>query len=223
MEIARPCTLPCGTVLPNRLCKAAMTEALSDQLGRPTPALCHLYEVWSNGGCGLLITGNVQVDRRYLERPGNVCIDGPQDNSARALLRSYAQAGQAAGSKIFVQLSHAGRQSNGMTNMHPVGPGDIPMSKPHGLPTSFARKMFGNPRALTCSEVEDVVERFAAAALVCKEEGFDGVQIHAAHGAPNPCVSWRVPWCDSCCDTWCGSWCGSWCADLLERFSVCAW
>ena len=92
-----------------------MTECLADPLSRPTPALCRLYERWSEGGTGLLITGNVQVDRRYMERPGNVAIDGPQDADARAALARFAAAGQAhRGSKIFVQLGHAGRQSNGM-------------------------------------------------------------------------------------------------------------
>ena len=49
-----------------------MTEALADTKGRPTEELNRLYECWSKGGTGLLITGNIQVDRRYVERPGNV-------------------------------------------------------------------------------------------------------------------------------------------------------
>ena len=77
--LGAPLTLRCGLVLPNRLAKAAMTEALADDWGRATPALERLYELWSKGGAGLLLTGNVQVDRRYVERPGNVCVDGPQD------------------------------------------------------------------------------------------------------------------------------------------------
>ena len=59
--LAKPLTLPCGVVLPNRLCKASMTEALADDFGRPTPELCKLYKMWSQGGTGLLLTGNVQV------------------------------------------------------------------------------------------------------------------------------------------------------------------
>jgi 2,4-dienoyl-CoA reductase-like NADH-dependent reductase (Old Yellow Enzyme family) len=112
--LATPFALPCGVSIPNRLVKAAMTEALSDDYGRPTEKICRLYERWSQGGCGLLITGNVHVDRRYVERPGNIAIDGTQDEEQIEKLKSYAQAGQKYGSKIFVQLSHGGRQSNGL-------------------------------------------------------------------------------------------------------------
>lgn len=166
--------LKCGTVLPNRLVKSAMTEALADSLGRPTKELCNLYEAWSKGGCGLLITGNVQVDRRYTERPGNVCIDGLQSEKSLELFKNYARAGKHNGCKIIVQLSHAGRQSNGMVNMKPVGPGNIRINLP--------KQMFGDPRALSEEEIHSIVERFTYAAKFCKESGFDGIQIHSAHG-----------------------------------------
>jgi 2,4-dienoyl-CoA reductase-like NADH-dependent reductase (Old Yellow Enzyme family) len=60
------------------------------------------------------------VDRRYVERPGNVCIDGTQDEVQLERLRAYAKAGKSGGSKIFVQLGHAGRQSNGMVRSDPL-------------------------------------------------------------------------------------------------------
>lgn len=169
-----PITLACGVVIPNRLAKASMTESLSDEWGRATDKLCKLYEVWSAGGAGLLITGNVQVDRRYIERPGNVCIDGPQDEEQLRRLSAFAKAGQSGGSKIFVQLAHAGRQSNGMVNMEPVGPGTVRLDMP-----TFA---FGTPRALEAEELIDVKDRFVHAAKVCQEAGFDGIEIHSAHG-----------------------------------------
>lgn len=181
-NITASLSLPCGATLPNRLCKAAMTEALADELNCPTPQLCRLYERWSQGGSGLLITGNVQVDRRYLERPGNVCIDGPQDAQQLEKLTALASAGRAHGSRIFVQLGHAGRQTNAWVNLEPAGAGNVPLENPHGLPSLLAKGFFGKPRAFTAPEVEDVIERFAHAASVCQECGFDGVQIHAAHG-----------------------------------------
>ena len=55
--------------------KAAMTEGLADPDDRASEALCTLYRRWSEGGAGLHLTGNVMVDRRFLERPGNVVID----------------------------------------------------------------------------------------------------------------------------------------------------
>lgn len=52
-----------------------MTEGLADKFNRPTPAHIQLYKTWSQGGTGLHITGNVMVDRRYLERAGNVVLE----------------------------------------------------------------------------------------------------------------------------------------------------
>ena len=75
ISIESPLALPCGAIIANRLCKAALTEGLADEMNRATPRLERLYRAWSEGGAGLVITGNVQVDRRYLERPGNVVID----------------------------------------------------------------------------------------------------------------------------------------------------
>ena len=152
-----------------------MTESLSDEWGCPTPALCRLYEEWSAGGCGLLITGNIQVDRRYIERPGNVCIDGTQDDQQLEKLRLFAKAGKGSGkSLIFAQIGHAGRQSNGLINLSPVGPGNVRIDLP--------RAYFGDPRALTVEELQEVKARFVYACHVCKDAGFDGVQLHSAHG-----------------------------------------
>ena len=77
ISLATPLTLPCGAILPNRLAKGAMTEGLATADGLPTPELERLYRLWSDGGAGILLTGNVQVDRDHLERPGNVVINGP--------------------------------------------------------------------------------------------------------------------------------------------------
>jgi len=53
-----------------------MTEGLATPEGVPTPELERLYGLWSDGGAGLLLSGNIQIDRHHLERPGNVIIDG---------------------------------------------------------------------------------------------------------------------------------------------------
>ena len=71
----QPLTLRCGATLKNRLAKAAMTEGLADADDQPTSRHQRLYRAWADGGVGLSITGNVAVDRRFLERPGNVVID----------------------------------------------------------------------------------------------------------------------------------------------------
>ena len=97
----RTSTRPEPFSLASALAKAAMTEGLADAWLRATPALERLYRTWSEGGSGLLITGNVQVDRFDLERPGNVAIDQSEprtfDAEARARLAAWAKAGTAGG------------------------------------------------------------------------------------------------------------------------------
>jgi 2,4-dienoyl-CoA reductase-like NADH-dependent reductase (Old Yellow Enzyme family) len=61
-----PLTLPNGQVLPNRIMKASMSEALGDRSNAPDHRLERLYTTWSEGGYGLLVTGNVMIDRRHL-------------------------------------------------------------------------------------------------------------------------------------------------------------
>lgn len=173
-SIADPLVLPCGAVLPNRLAKAAMTEGLADPQGRATPELARLYGLWADGGSGLLITGNVQIDRDHLERPGNVIIHGPQDEAALAGLRAMANAGTRAGGHIWMQISHAGRQTQVTVNPRPKAPSAVAV----GLPG----KQFGLPEALTEPEILDLIERFGAAAEIAKATGYTGVQIHGAHG-----------------------------------------
>ena len=84
--LARPLPLPCGATLSNRIAKAAMTEGLADPNDCASDRLATLYGRWSDGGAGLLITGNVMVDPRYLERPGNVVVQGNEGFDAFANL-----------------------------------------------------------------------------------------------------------------------------------------
>ena len=97
--LAHPITLPCGVTLPNRLGKSAMTEGLADPQDNPTEAHNTLYRTWSEGGTGLLITGNVMVDRRYLERAGNIVLE---DEQAMDRLRQWVAAGQVGGSHMWM-------------------------------------------------------------------------------------------------------------------------
>ena len=173
-DLAQPLTLPCGAVLPNRLAKAAMTEGLASVAGVPTPALERLYGLWSDGGAGLLISGNVQIDAEHLERPGNVVIQGEPDATLREALARWATASTRAGNHAWVQISHAGRQTQKKVNPHPKAPSAVRLALPGG--------QFGEPVALTAEEIGDIVRRFAVAAVAVKEAGFTGVQVHGAHG-----------------------------------------
>ena len=165
-----PLTLPNGQVLPNRIMKSALSEALGDRNNSPDHRLSKLYERWSTGGYGLIITGNVMVDRRQLGEPDNVVIEDERDLDA---LSRWAKTTQDAGVPIWAQLNHPGRQSSLMAVRHtPVAPSAVALSLP-GATT---------PRELTGDEIEDIIERFATAAVVCETAGFNGVQVHGAHG-----------------------------------------
>lgn len=166
-----PLTLPSGLVLPHRIAKAPMTENLADADNQPTPALERLYRRWAAGAAGgLLVTGNLMVDRRFLERSRNVVADEHLDVARLARVREAA-----AGSPVIAQLNHPGRQTNRFVASRPVAPSaDAGAVKMMGL--------FAKPRALTDAEVEGIVAAFGAAARRCEEAGLDGVQVHAAHG-----------------------------------------
>lgn len=177
MDSTRPVTLatelrlPCGAVLKNRLAKAAMTEGLADPMNRATPRHLRLYERWAKNDFGLMLTGNVHGDRRQLERPGNVAIDG---NGGLAELRQLAAVGTRNGAHFWMQINHPGRQTSAAIHPRPLAPSAI------SLP--MAEAGCGEAQAMTSGEIRDAVRRFAHVATVARETGFSGVQIHAAHG-----------------------------------------
>jgi len=90
-----------------------MSEGIADANNHSTPQLEALYRRWAGSGAGLLLPGNVQVDRWHLERPGNVVID---DESGMETLRSLAKAGTSGGAHFWLQLSHTGRQVSSSIN-----------------------------------------------------------------------------------------------------------
>ncbi|MBW1830545.1 MAG: hypothetical protein JRJ10_02420, partial [Deltaproteobacteria bacterium] len=100
--------LPCGAMLPNRIAKAAMSEHLGSSKQSPTRGLARLYERWSAGGAGLLITGNVMIDPAHLEAVRNVAVK-PDSNIDR--FREWAVAGTNHGNHLWMQLNHPGRQT----------------------------------------------------------------------------------------------------------------
>ena len=167
-------TLPCGAEIPNRIAKAAMTEGLATANGLPTPELERLYGLWSDGGAGMLLSGNIQVDRDHLERPGNVIVDREPDTEMQTALASWAKAATRNGNHFWGQISHAGRQTQKIINPNPKAPSAVKVNLPGG--------QFGQPVALTISEIETIVARFGICAAALKQAGFTGVQVHAAHG-----------------------------------------
>jgi 2,4-dienoyl-CoA reductase-like NADH-dependent reductase (Old Yellow Enzyme family) len=170
----QPLLLPCGVALPNRIAKGAMSEWMADSQQRATLAHQNLYRAFAKGGPGMLLTGNVQVDRFHLEQAGNVVIDGPQDASQLTALRAWSASTRGENTHIWMQLSHAGRQSQPMINPRPKAPSAVPLKMP-GI-------KFGLPVPFTHAEIVALVQRFADAAVVARETGFDGIELHAAHG-----------------------------------------
>ena len=171
---SRTLKLPCGVELPNRLSKAAMTEGLATADGIPTAELARLYRLWSDGGAGMLLSGNIIIDKDHLERPGNVVIDRPPSPQMHDALVRWATAATHNGNQFWAQISHAGRQTQKMVNKNPKAPSAVKLGLPGG--------QFGEPVALMIDEIHDIVQRFGVCALAVKEAGFTGVQIHAAHG-----------------------------------------
>ena len=172
--IAMPLVLPCGAEIPNRLCKAAMTEGLANPAGQPTAALNQLYGLWSDGGAGLLLSGNVQIDGDHLERPGNVIVADEPSDAMKVALETWAAAGTRRGNHFWAQISHAGRQCQKIVNPHPKAPSAVKLGLPGG--------QFGEPDPMTEEDIEQVIAGFARCAKVLVSAGFTGVQLHAAHG-----------------------------------------
>jgi 2,4-dienoyl-CoA reductase-like NADH-dependent reductase (Old Yellow Enzyme family) len=164
--------LPSGTVLPNRLAKSAMSEALATYDNHPTLALVELYRRWAQSGIGMLITGNVMIDRRALGEPGNVVIE---DEADMDVLKQWASVVTSHGSTAWVQLNHPGKQSPKGLNTFNLAPSAVPFRQDMAA-------FFDTPREATHAEIVEIIERFGRSAAICQKAGFSGVQIHGAHG-----------------------------------------
>ena len=172
--LSRPLALPNSVVLKNRIAKAAMSEGLSDFDNRSTPRLETLYRRWAGSGAGLLLSGNIQVDRDHLERPNNVVLE---DERGLAALSALAAAGRSEGAEFWAQLSHTGRQVDRAINPEPLAPSRVEIDVIRGAGFDFAP-----PREMTEDEIGHAIEQFARSARLAKQAGFTGVTLHAAHG-----------------------------------------
>jgi 2,4-dienoyl-CoA reductase-like NADH-dependent reductase (Old Yellow Enzyme family) len=166
-------TLPNGTVIPNRIAKAAMEENMADAEHAPSAALLQLYRAWADGGAGLILTGNVMIDRRAMTGPGGVVLEDPSQLQA---FRNWARIGRAKGAQFWLQLNHPGRQMMKNLGQETWAPSAVP------LDLGKHSKMFATPKAMTEQDVHEVIARFVNAARLGEQAGFSGVQIHAAHG-----------------------------------------
>lgn len=174
LSLSTPLELPCGAVLPNRIVKAAMSEGMADVRNHATPRLVALYRRWAASGAGMLLSGNIQVDRDHLERPLNIVLE---DAEGMDELRRLTAAAKSGGAKFWAQLSHTGRQVDSHINDLPLAPSVVELDVIRGAGFSFAV-----PHAMSEAQIADAIARFARSATLVREAGFDGIQLHAAHG-----------------------------------------
>jgi len=173
MKLFTPLTLPNGTTIPNRLAKAAMEENMADADHAPSDALLRLYDAWARGGAGLILTGNVMIDAQAMTGPNGVVL---QDDAHLERFRRWADTARAQGAQIWMQLNHPGRQMQSALGQPTVAPSAV------ALDLGSLSKRFAVPRELTPADIADVQARFVRSAELAERAGFNGVQIHAAHG-----------------------------------------
>ncbi|WP_248741816.1 MULTISPECIES: NADH:flavin oxidoreductase/NADH oxidase family protein [unclassified Pseudomonas] len=165
--------LPNGQTVDNRIAKAAMEENLADRDQAPSRELFRLYQAWAEGGAGLLLTGNVMIDRRAMTGPGGVVLE---DELHLERFRQWAEIARSGGAQVWVQLNHPGRQTFANMGQQALAPSAVALEM-----GSFS-KLFAEPKPMTEDDIEEVIQRFARSAALAEKSGFTGIQIHAAHG-----------------------------------------
>lgn len=173
MSLFSPLMLPNGTIISNRIAKAAMEENMADADHAPSDDLIRLYRSWGAGGAGLIITGNVMVDARAMTGPAGVVLENDRHLDR---FRTWAEVTRVGGAQAWMQINHPGRQMPASMQQETVAPSPI------ALDLGKQSGMFPVPRAMTEDDIADVVRRFAAASVLAERAGFTGVEIHAAHG-----------------------------------------
>ncbi|KAI1381388.1 hypothetical protein F4677DRAFT_123910 [Hypoxylon crocopeplum] len=174
-----------GKTAINRFHKAPITERLAtwhptdlSKRGIPTEELINVYRRWGEGGYGMIATGNVMFDPDQLEASGNLIIptDAPFEGERYQAYRKLATEAKKHGSLVVAQISHPGRQVFAHCKNQPVSASAVP------LKLNFLGHDFRAPRAATEQDILDIKKGFVHAAEYCYAAGFDGVELHGAHG-----------------------------------------
>jgi 2,4-dienoyl-CoA reductase-like NADH-dependent reductase (Old Yellow Enzyme family) len=147
----------------NRFIRSATTSAWSDEHGVVRDEMIRFYGQLTEGGVGLIIKGHLYIDPRGKAHIG---MAGIHDDSAVPKLKELTDAVHSHGGAILAQINYGGYQASAGERM---GPSDY---KGKGW----------EARAMTPHEIWDAIERFGAASERAIRAGFDGVQLHAAHG-----------------------------------------
>ncbi|MFH1242785.1 MAG: FAD-dependent oxidoreductase [Pseudomonadota bacterium] len=155
----------------NRLMMAPMGTRLASEIGAVTQRQIEYYAERARGGIGTIITEVTCVDHPLgVTGPTNITL---HDNSYVGCHNELVEEVHACGAKIVCQLVHAGRQTKpaSLKGMQPVAPSPIP--------SKFLNVM---PRELNTREVEDIIRKFIEAAVRARTAGYDGIELHGAHG-----------------------------------------
>ncbi|CAA7265349.1 unnamed protein product [Cyclocybe aegerita] len=204
-------TLPCGRVVQNRLVKVALYEHLATFNGGPPNTYHHdLYSEWAAHDWGIIITGNVQIAPDHLT-VGRDMVVPPSVFSGHVIqeeLRPFetlasvihgvvarkdekrSGGGQKNGTLAIMQLNHPGRQSSNfmggrMPLQAPLAPSALRVNSGsnEGLVSSIVNaSFFQTPKEMSEADILETIERFTRAAVLAQEVGFDGIQLHVAHG-----------------------------------------
>jgi 2,4-dienoyl-CoA reductase-like NADH-dependent reductase (Old Yellow Enzyme family)/thioredoxin reductase len=157
--------------LKNRMVMPPMGTNLAGPEGEVSDQLLAYYEERAKGGTGLMIIEFTCIDYEYGK--GFIRQLRLDDDTFIPGIRRLANTIQQYGAKAFVQIHHAGRQSNS----------SLINGKQIVAPSNIACAAVGEePRELTTAEVKELVHKFVETAERCKQAGIDGVEIHGAHG-----------------------------------------
>jgi 2,4-dienoyl-CoA reductase-like NADH-dependent reductase (Old Yellow Enzyme family) len=170
---------------PNRFLKAAMTERLSSwspddfkARGVPSRELINVYKRWGEGGLGHILTGNIMVAYDHLEAAGNPIVppDAPFSGERFERFAELARVSKLHGGLITGQVSHPGRQVTESIQPKPISASDVQ------LEGEVMGMTFAKPRAASIDDIKDIIARFTHAAEFLSKAGYDGIQLHGAHG-----------------------------------------
>ena len=155
--------------IPNRLVVSPMVTDYCNQDGTATERYIAYHEAKAKGGWGLIITEDYAVDP---SGKGFSCVAGLWNDSQIAGHTELTRRVHQYNSKIFAQIYHCGRQTaSSITGCQPLAPSPVPCPTMQEL-----------PKELPVDGIEKIVGQFGDTALRAKKAGFDGVEIHGAHG-----------------------------------------
>lgn len=165
--------------------KAAMSERLAtwdpkilEKRGIPTPNLINVYKRWGEGGFGVILSGNIMMYYDQLETMGATIVPPAAEFSGERFeaFKEMAKQAKAHGSLFVGQVSHPGRQTEDRLQKDPVSASDVQ------LQGDVMGMTFAKPHAATQDEINKIVDGFGHTAEYLEQAGFDGIELHGAHG-----------------------------------------